>query len=495
MLGIPYFGFIVVAIYLYQVFHCLFKGKSLYSLYVFSMAFSCCLEINSLGGYMFKTAGGNEIAYNEVVIGLTSAIALIMLVSNKMRIKKKLLIRLLIFNLIIFLGIAFAVILPSDAKILDATTGNWDAFLAGESEKTSIVIGNQTYLMLVRCAIISLLLLVSKAFLKRKDYQKIVSSILVTIKIHLIFVLFEYVTQTFFSLSIASQFRTAFFGLAKATYTGIIFRGSHAELQGFTKEPSHLSDVLFLFVAFIILTKSVNKNIIWLVLTVFLWLISGAFSAIMYIAALGLMYYICYREERITIKENEGRKIKIRSSIIIICILIIGGIGFTVLIFNNEYLVSRMEKAIAVITTIYNTASIGKLGSSSETARIYGAFDTIRTVLTNRPLFGFGLGTAYAHSGIACALGQIGILGVLSWMQLLKQYINFDGIRNKKNIEWIYITVFILPNILKGDLTMIYSTRIIPMLFLISTYAKYKINTSVVCLENKDTSPQVPANA
>ena len=87
-----------------------------------------------------------------------------------------------------------------------------------------------------------------------------------------------------------------------------------------------------------------------------------------------------------------------------------------------------------------------------------------------RPLLGIGLGTAYCNSGIVSLLSNIGVAGTLAWIYYCLRF--GDGDRKPLKLCIVFLAMFILPNILKGGMGMLYATHNLLFILLIR-YDKY----------------------
>ena len=470
---------------LFGYFICLLYGGSILLLFntslrrIFLVCFTicCCLEINNLSGYILTTTSGYEFEYSEFGVGITAIVSVLFLLFNKayININQKFFLSIIFFIVIIIIGIGLGLIFPTNAKIIDYSL-SWDKFFLGIDKMQSVVIGQHSFLIFLRCLIIIIFFITAKYCIsKKEDCEKIISCILFSVKIHLLFCLFEWITKNIFNSDISSVIQSFVMNKGLATYSGIYMRGNGIAIQGLTREPSHLSITLYYFLCFNIMSGKLKQNKFWVLLALFIWLNSGSFAGVMYISVLTLLY-LANKTKNVS-SRKALLSFFMTSIVLVLCI-----IGLYYIISNNEYLSSRFANVENVITAILNN-NPRALKYTSESARLYGAYYTICEVLKTRPLFGLGIGTTYTHSGIACVLGQIGIFGFLAWHNMLNKYVSSNYEENNK-FNYFFMLSYILPNILMGGIHMLYVTYLIPLVILckekeIASFRNYKETLNV----------------
>ena len=185
--------------------------------------------------------------------------------------------------------------------------------------------------------------------------------------------------------------------------------------------------------------------------------LSMSFSTLMFGSTLILLYTFTYQG---IVGKGIGKK-TIYGGIALI-LMVGAGIYF---VLNNPYYSSRVIGFIEDFSVISSKNNVLNGTITSSKVRLYGIMDTLN-VLLERPLTGFGLGTAYCNSAIIMILADIGIVGFALWISTIESVSRQrKAFLSKKNI--CFCLFLIVPNILKGSSALLYTTSIILILHLI----------------------------
>lgn len=455
------FGYLVVLLYVGNFILSLIKKIPLNKIFLTCLAISCCIEINNVSGFLFLSKNGFEFEYSEFGLAFTAIVGFLLLILTKAKINRKVFWGVATFIISIIIGLALEILFPVDAKIIDYSL-SWDRYIWGLDKMHSVVISAQSTLFLLRCLIFIIIMIAAKCCLnKDEQYEKIISFMLTTMKLHLLFCLFEWITKNIFNSDISSVIQSYIMHEGKSTYIGLYLRGGKAALQGLTREPAYLSITLYFFICINLLSGKINQNILWILLALFIWFNSGSFGSVVYICILVLLY-VTYKGINQTIDVSKLFSKFIMTFIIftvfIVCLYYI--------VTSSEYLSSRFANVSSVINAILNN-NVTYLNISSESARLYGIYYTVHEVLLSRPLFGFGIGTAYASSGIACVLGQIGILGFVAWYNMINKF-SINNVETKHKFNYLFLIAYIFPNLILNGFNMLYVSYILPLIYICS---------------------------
>jgi hypothetical protein len=432
----------------------LFRRQNIHQKYRSLFSLTVAIEINSIAGY-FVIFKGKELDYSDIALLVTSIVAFFCLIL-KNRMKRNQLLLSLLFAGIILAGVFHTIISTPTVKIIDYRT-NWDAYLYGYTEMTEAVIASQTVLMLIRVALFLLNSYIVLGFDKNTilNVTKVCKNCM---KLHIVYALAEAATKYILRSNALTIFRNAFFGLGGSTQSSFQTRGAGIEIYGWTREASHLAEVMFLFWALCILTKDLRKQKIWLILAGVIMVLSMSFSTVMYAACIAVLFVAVYR-----IKASRSFL-----TIAFLGIVLLGGLGYVVL--NNKYYMGRLSGFVTDAAAIFSgKSSFSREMVTSSKVRLLGMSETMKAFF-ERPLLGIGLGTAYCNSGIVSLLSNIGVAGTLAWIYYCLRF----GDRDRKPLKLciVFLAMFILPNILKGGMGMLYATHNLLFILLIR-YDKY----------------------
>lgn len=418
-------------------------------------ALTVIMEANMLSGY-FISISGKEIEYSDVSLAITFILALVILCKRKKAYKKSIILSICLISCT-FLGVIHTLISTPNTLIIDYNTG-WDAYLYGTVSKQNASIGFQSVLMFIRLV---LFIVISNGCIVI-DEEKLTKTAQIIIdfsKFHICFAYFELLTKLLFNSNNLIDIKSLILGVGQSTVTTLNYRGLTVSLYGLTRESSHLSESMFLFCSICLLSGLMKKNKKWFILSLVLMMLSMSFSTIMYVVCIVITYILI---NNINIKKNI-------STIAIFLFVLITGIVF---ISSNSYYMERLVGFFTDLSFVKSGGIISYNNITSSKVRLYGILETFKA-FCERPLFGFGIGTAYANSGIVSMLADVGIITAIIWC-ILSMNIGQNAKYKKKSIL-LFISVMLLPNVLKGGFNMMYASYSILICLMINSEV-YKSN-------------------
>ncbi len=419
----------------------LLRGKKVHTIFVLLLAITMTIQVCSLGGYFIKI-GSIEIDYVDVTLLLTAAFGFI---ASKNRVNGKTLILCMLLIGWVLLGLFATTFFPPKTQILPPSV-SWDAYFYGRANRMTASVSTSSMLALIK-VVLTLMVLCFSSILGDDDFTRIRKIVITTSKIHIVWLVAEFLTKNFLHSNILPELRNAILGLGKSTITELTLRGSAYTVYGWTREASAVPEFLFAFIAILIMSKTLDENKWWAILGVIIMALSMSFSTIMFGAALVILYVLIYQ-----------RKLskKAAYSCVMLILLVATGIYF---VLNNQYYSSRVTGFVEDFLQIVSSNNVVNGTITSSKVRLYGIIETLKALM-ERPFLGFGLGTTYCNSAIVMIMANIGIIGWILWLITIKS----TSKRYKRNaLRWnIGFAMFlVVPNILKGSAALLYSTSII----------------------------------
>lgn len=423
----------------------IFKYKSATEICAVLVGYTIAFQVNFFAGYFVKLAG-REIECLDFLFFISSVFGIITI--RQLRIKSKTFEMGILLLFWIILGGIYNGILPPDVSVI-TPPATWDAYLYGSASRTPVVIGSTYFLSLIKFTFFILIMFISNSFGK-KEWEKILDIVIAITKIHIVFVAIEIVTKYFMNVGTLSDIRNIIFGLGDFTAESLVARGSGFGICGLTREPSHLAQVMFIFLTILILSKKIETNKIWVLGAIICNMLSMSFSTVMYMAVLIIVYLISYEVKL-------GKKFAIAVGLSIFALIL-----FSVFL-ENDYYSGRLNDFFYDAKYVISENRISREQITSSKVRIYGIIETLK-IFSERPITGVGFNIAFCNSGLVMILSNIGIVGMIIWINLIK---SVGAINTGKKLITL-LAIIILPNILKGGLENIYSTYLILEVILIS---------------------------
>ena len=427
------------------------KENRIHDIFVAFLAITMAIQVCSLGGYFVKF-GTVEINYVDIAMLLTAFFGFL---DSKKCINKRTFILSMALLGWALIGIFSTIIFPPHTQIIP-TTVSWDSYFYGRASKTTAVISMSSVMAFIKLGL-SLSILCFSGHILASDYTKVQRIIVRISKVHIVWLVVEVISKNILKTNLLPNLRNTILGIGKSTATELTLRGSGYTVFGWTREASAVPEFLFVFIAIIILSKTLKENKYWVIMGVAIMALSMSFSTLMFGSVLILLYAFTYQDE---VGKGVGKKTIYGGMALIL--LVGAGIYF---VLNSPYYSSRLTGFMEDFSVISskNNALNGTITSSK--VRLYGIMDTLN-VLLERPLTGFGLGTAYCNSAIIMILADIGIVGFVLWISAIESVSRQrKAFLSKKNV--CFCLFLIMPNILKGSSSLLYTTSIILILYLI----------------------------
>ena len=427
----------------------LLRRNGLRAQYLRLFALAAAMEMNNVAGCFVKL-GGREIAYSDVALLAASLAAVCYVISQRKVQRKQFLVSLLLIGAAL-VGIAHTALWTPATKIIDFRS-SWDRYLFGLEGKQEAVITLQTALMFGRLVLFLLNSYVVFRF-EREDLYLAANFCKAFTKLHILFALGEILTKYLLRSNVLTQLRDLLFGVGDNTYLGLQQRGEGIAIFGWTREASHLPEVMFFFIVLCVLTKDIKRQGLWILLAVAVMGLSMAFSALLYIGCLAiLLLWVCAQRRN-------------KKAVLALWAGIIAFVGLCCILVANDYYASRVVgffRDAALVLSGKQTFAADMVTSAK--VRLLGIVETWHG-FCERPLFGFGLGTAYCHSGVVSLLSNLGLVGIGLWMHYC-----LGCEKAGKRVFSLFAVVLLLPNILEGKLGMLYAAHILLVIRLITKF-------------------------
>lgn len=445
------------------IFFIIFKKNSLWEKYINFFTLTVVYEMNKLSGYFIKL-GGREIECSDILLMICTILA-VYFIYKKGKVKKMQIYLAFFLLLSVFIGIIHTMLVQPVSQIRDYS-GNWDSYVYGTSNLSYAVISWQSVLMTIRL-ILFIIISFTIIYISNEESYKITNKCIKLTKFHILYAFIEVLTKYTLKVNWMTQLKNFILGVGHSTYISFIVRGSGISINGLTREPSHLSEALFLFIVLCILSEEIRSNKFWIMLAIFVMLFSMSFSTVMYGFILIILYIYV---NQIKIKWN--LKMMLGSFIIFTALSIA-----IYVCLNNDYYSNRISGFLDDANIIFSGVESFKYTQiTSSKVRLLGIRKTFDAFL-ERPLFGFGIGTAYCNSGIVSLLSNIGIISTLIWILFCLNIANRKRNDRKTFIKFLIVTI--LPNIVKGGIGMLYGSYCLMLVMLIrreTSYDKKKLN-------------------
>ena len=426
----------------------LFRKDTMHRRFRNLLALAAIIHISAIRGYYLVVGSQSEVNYDLFISCVMLVVSLAYIFIGYVHLDRTPLIFavLLIGGAIISIGAEYCFPYPN-LIINSNTTGGWDAYIMGEEVKNAVVIKwSRISTFFAISASYLLTLMVAKKIICKQDLVIIVKTITSFFYLITIFMVFEWLSKSFFGGMAYESCMNIIFGSGQNTFFDLLERGTGYQLQGLSREPAHFSFMLFWGIVFFIIQY---KVLAWkkfpfyvkiqLVLMMIFMFISGSFSSYIYVPIIVLFLIYIYN------KHYHYKYLKYLSGFI----LLLGAffISYTLNdVDSSTYFGQRIMLTLLAIDLIDSGNIIG-IGASSSLTRLVSIHDTFFDFL-QRPLFGLGPTVQISHGGLANFLSDIGIWGLVCWLGA-----SFSGSGHKYHYLPIFI-LLVLPNIFMGVLTI-----------------------------------------
>lgn len=346
--------------------------------------------------------------------------------------------------------------------------GGWDLYVAGVTTKQYLQV-NWFRFSLIYMRLISFCLtcIYIDKFFSKNDFLCVLKKVCFILSIIVVlYALIEFVSKNYFVVGIVNSFNDLLLGESANTYSFGDIRNGLYSLQGFSREPSHLSYALFLtLICYYLKLKLVRfsvSSVIIMILTCFLMIVSGAFSSLYYLSCSFLFFFIfsnCIIQRR---------KFIAKFFYLLLLIILLCPVCYLFLILDgNSYYSERLLSLLNNFDLIINDSWQGRVLAESQLIRLVSIVDVIKVSL-HYPLFGIGCGFQWAHSGIATLFSCIGIVGIYLWIKLYclhpNKIISFTAL----------VVVVVVPNVMCGFVENMFSVSLVFVVYTLSNFFSLK---------------------
>lgn len=377
------------------------------------------LEVNKITASALMI-GSQEINCTDIVLAALFFCS-IALLFKKLNVKKPLILCGLVLILLGLLSYAFNLILPYDGLTIPAD-GSWDNLIYGTEHMRAVTITARTYLVLFRLFIFVVVAWCASALLSKKDFLDVGGYVVTFGKVQIAFGLFEFLTKRILGSDIAIRISAAVFPAFSSSVTSTLNRGGFIALQGFGREPSHFALALtFTLLILIILWANGRKgkyDFAWALLGVFLLVISGAFTAMVGLFLLFVVFAYYVRKGALL---TDGRN-RILIYFLIFAVVAVGALYVaSSQALNENYYFEKLFGVFSNLDQILQRHYGYSLSTYDAMPRIVSMVECFR-VFFERPLLGIGPGVVNPFSGISAILSQYGLIFSVIWFLFLWNY-------------------------------------------------------------------------
>lgn len=416
-------------------------------------------------GY-FAKIGSFTVEYNYVFTIVSFCYALLCIFKYKIRLNN--FTSAFLFLLCIFMGI----LIPKLFNITYQSVtfdDQWDNYIGTGLPLKNVSVSLHSYFLLARIFIFLTQFLVFVTLSEKNDLKYYMTRMF-NISVLILFLSFaEMIVSNFFHPMDFRSWSFTVFGHSTASY--YVPRKSFGIYMPmlFMREPSSYGYTILFFIinniAYYYTTLSVKqkKQIVFtsICLTVLL-ILSKSLSS--YIYVLSVFFVLLY------LSKNKGDYILILS---------ISSIGIMIVLFNT--MGDRIDVALNGLKNIF-LGNYRELSSGSENIRLYSIYNNI-TYFFKYIFMGCGLGSMYSYSSIATVLCNIGIIGSLWFIKIIKNCTN--QFYKVDFFSWFSLVIIFCIHFLTGHLSFILYLERIAYMYLILKYLNIiKIDSKIMTKKN-----------
>jgi len=433
---VPIFSFIFILYLSYLLIN--IKNRENYFVKIIALYFIFRIFINI--GY-FVRINEYEVNYPEAIL-IFMVLTSYVFFGNKIKIKKKLLLSIILFICIVFFAVFLLVISPPNFKIVS----NYFGVARNKEVYIYPILNFQVIKRFMLVVLFSLFIIIFKDLINAKLSKRLVDNLIQFGKINIFFCLFELIYITMFNSNIIYILLKNIFGAGASQNTTLIIRGGRYTLQGLTREPGQLAIAIFVFIFILLLSnRKDTEKFFYLILSVFLLYMGGSASGLIVIIFSILIFFLTLLNQK---------------KIFIYGCIVFGFVIFSISNVDFSYYLFRINTVLG----------IGE-------GRFISVFQNFQFFL-KRPLIGVGIGTTMSYAFTSSALSNIGLIGFLLW-----GYTCFYGTKlvNLRHVITL-LTVFAFFTI-RGSIQDLYSG-----IFLIFIYSSYYFFTKEDIKSNNNES-------
>lgn len=394
-------------------------AKSVERTFLGLFAFLAALEVNQITATALML-GSQEVNATDIVLVALFFCSMPLLL-KRCRVNKGLFLAgILVLTLSIF-SFAFNLICPYDGVTIPAT-GSWDHLVFGSELMRAVTIDTRSYLVLIRLILFVFIAWCVTGVLDGPGFLNIGTYALTFGKVQIAYGLFEFVTKALAGNDIAMRIAAAIFPASDAVVTDIVVRGGIVTLQAFCREPSHFALALtFILLILVVLCANGRKerfDLIWAAFGLFLLGMTGAFTAVVGLAIVTVVFVYYLRRGNLVIDGQKKALIYCAAFLFVVA----GGILMTnSLAVSENYYFEKLYGVIANLNLIINRQYGGALSTFDALPRIASIVECTR-VFIDRPVLGIGPGVVSPFSGVTAILSQYGIVFSVIWGVFLYKY-------------------------------------------------------------------------
>jgi len=354
-------------------------------------------------GYVAKL-GNFTIAYNYLSSFALFIPSLVICIEYRKKIPSRMPIISLLFLIELFIGVSFSTLTRTSYQGVPFNDNYDSYFVYGKNLPFVSVDLNQFVNMFVRFVIIITNISAFSAIYSRKDFAITANHFYKVGRFVLFIALIEFFFDNFVSDSLIRSLLFSIIG-ESGYFLPRQFLNFYSPLLA-SYEPSETSFVYYFFALVALFqlktanTKSNEKIIIYFMLYLLLLVTTGALTSLLLLSSL-LLVIIVYL-------------INDRSYFAGACIIVGSILAFLVIItfFSNRinnifYYAAKFNYGVASLPPV------------SEIIRIYSIYNVLMHFF-NHPLFGIGLGICFSFGALPTLLCNIGLVGFLLWISLMK---------------------------------------------------------------------------
>lgn len=370
--------------------------------------------------------------------------------------------RMMFYFSSLILSTVLLALIPSKNAAVTGTSVRFEEFMVGNKAFMHPQFTKFTVFYLMLAIILAIDVNAVIRFFDEEMYVKFVHHELVLSKILMIIVFIEFVFKDIFKSELYSRIITAIFGVGTSTFRILRIRGSIIELQGLTREGSHMSYGFMLMLMLLFVEKVCGKkNTHWIVLAFIEMVLTGTlttFWCLLMLCTMIVVYLFGFKKTAGIARFLSNRRLIILailfSAFAVSTIAMIGSKGY---IYNRLYELLRVIQNFKSLNEQFFRTSYRL---SSNQTRIYSIVTTL-IQWCRRPLFGLGLGTTFCYSDTTLTLAEIGIMGMLTFYRFYFDY-RRDNCMKKPYVAiaqiWMICNFFIIYHtrlIIAGDIIMV----------------------------------------
>lgn len=365
-------------------------------------------------GYFYKfTRPERYVRYSYFLEVIVVLMAIFLFLVNLHRLEKKMLYISCFAIASVGIGLINLAVNPLQKKIV---TGDMliDSYWVGQAGLQYPSINSSVIKSLGQYVIFIFLAIIIYMSFSKDDYKLLLNKVCNWCKISIILGWIEFIFKNLFLSNTLMTIINNVFGYNKNVFISLEQRGSFYRLSGLTTEASHFSYVLFLTCIFFMANSYWNKQSkLWLYSAVVLLVLCMAFSSVLFLLALFLIYLVYINRSKIKLS---GRFFSILASVILIfgSIVYLSRFEF----FQNSYFGSRILDVLHDNALFTDLNHIRSLAYSSSRVRIVSILTNL-SLVKDRLLFGIGIGATSSHGSMASIIAGLGIMGVFSWLLLM----------------------------------------------------------------------------